>query len=56
MRYEKYLLKKLGRDVPWVKLYKNSSKNLIPSITGCHGNQKEKKNTKSSKIFFSETR
>ena len=24
---------KLGRDVPWVMLYKNCSKNLIPSIT-----------------------
>ena len=27
------ILMKLGRDVPCVKLYKNCSKNLIPSIT-----------------------
>ena len=46
---------KLGRNVPWVKLYQNCSKNLIPPITGCHGNKKGKK-MKSLKIFFSETR
>ena len=46
---------KLSKDVPWVKLYKNFSRNLIPPITGCHDNKKEK-NAKSLKIISSEAR
>ena len=47
---------KLGRNVPWVKLYQNCSKNLIPHIDLVAMATKRKKKTKSLKIFFSETR
>ena len=32
---------KLGRILPWEVLLKNCSQNLIPSKTGCHGNEIE---------------
>ena len=45
---------KLDRDVPWVKVYKNCSKNLIPSITLVARATKKiiKKNAKSLKNLF----
>ena len=47
---------KLDSDVPYVKLYKRFSKNLIPPITLVSWQQKEKRKIKSLKIFMSETR
>ena len=47
---------KLSRDVPWVKLYKKCSKNLIPSITLVAIATKKGKNAKFLKVLFSETR
>ena len=45
---------KFHRNVPAMVLFRIYGKNLIPSKTGCHGNEIEKK-MKTSKIFLSET-